>query len=323
MFVDRLVQKIGETGSILLAGCDPVFENLPQYLLEAAAKSATTDEEFVSRVLNRFTDVFIAGITKKVPAVKPNIAFFEQYGVPGVIAFDRFCVKAHEAGLLVIADAKRGDIGTTASAYARAFLGASKVGGRSLTGFCADAVTVNPYLGFDTLEPFISECETHGKGIYVLVQTSNPGAKDIEGLTCEGRTVSERVADWLAAQSHRLQGVCGWSGLGAVVGATYPEEARALRSRMPSCFFLIPGYGAQGGKASDAVASFTAAPNVTVAGGGSDVSVRPTSQRGGGIINASRALLAGDASDDESFVACITANATSMNADLNSAREAF
>ena len=310
MFIDRLIQKIGETGSVLLAGCDPVLDTFPAYLLESAAKSATSDDEFVSHALTRFTDVYLAGVSGVVPAVKPNSAFFEQYGVPGVVAFDRFCKKAHEMGLIVIADAKRGDIGSTAQAYARAFLGSSKVSGRSIPGFCADAVTVNPYLGFDTLEPFISECETHGKGIFVLVQTSNPGAKDIEGLSCEGRSVSERVADWLTAQAQRLQGDCGWSGLGAVVGATYPEEARALRDRMPTSLFLIPGYGAQGGKAKDAVSSFARIPSK---------SGRAGNGRAGGIVNASRALLGGNVSDDEGFVACIRSNAHAMTNDLNAA----
>ena len=177
--------------------------------------------------------------------------------------------KAAELGLPVIADAKRGDIGSTAQAYSSAFLGKD-------APFAADALTVNPFLGFDTLEPFIQDCEKYGKGIFVLVKTSNPGSAALQGET------SHKVAEWLNQSGEKFIGACGYSSLGAVVGATHPEEARELRGAMPKNFFLIPGYGAQGGSAADAVAGFSKTKH-------------------GGIINVSRGLCGNIPADIQSY----------------------
>ncbi len=305
MFSDLCITRSQQTRSVLLAGCDPVIETFPKFLHEAASAGSTGRAEFVGRILDQFSDIFTAAIAGRVPAIKPNIAFFEQYGLPGVTSFARLCSLAKERGLLVIVDAKRGDIGSTAEAYARAFLGEE-----SAQGFYADALTVNPFLGFDTLDPFIKVCEERGKGIFVLVQTSNPGAKDIEGLRSEDRTVSERIADFLSEKADRLMGRSGWSGLGAVVGATYPADAEALRKRMPNNLFLIPGYGAQGGTAKDAVVSFVSSvqkdPN-------SDITIE---FKQGGVVNASRALLQGTAQTAEEYFQLIRANTDKLSRDL-------
>lgn len=225
-------------------------------------------------------------------------------------SFARLCSLARERGLLVIVDAKRGDIGSTAEAYARAYLSED-----STNGFYADALTVNPFLGFDTLEPFIKICEERGKGIFVLVQTSNAGAKDIEGLRSDGRTVSERIADYLAENAQRLVGSSGWSGLGAVVGATYPAEAEALRKRMPNNLFLIPGYGAQGGTAKDAVVSFL--PSLQGNAEGPSLTMR----KQGGLVNASRALLQGTPHTAEEYFQLIQSNTDKLSRDLVGALE--
>jgi orotidine-5'-phosphate decarboxylase len=254
-------------------------------------------------VLSRFGDIFLAAVTGKVAAVKPNIAFFEQYGVAGIVAFARLCKGIRAAGIPLIADGKRGDIGSTAAAYSAAFLGKSRVRGREVESFTADALTINPFLGFDTLEPFLKDCQEYGKGIFVLVQTSNPGAAAIQGLSADGRPVREHVAKWLAEQGEKLAGSCGWSGLGAVVGASYPEEAKRLRQLMPRNFFLIPGLGAQGAAARDSVAGFGEISGV----------------RGGALVNVSRGLLEGKATSPDELLACIAGNVARYNAQINEA----
>jgi orotidine-5'-phosphate decarboxylase len=226
----------------------------------------------------------LTAVAENVAAIKPNIAFFEQYGLVGLTSFVRFCRAVRDKGVPLIADAKRGDIGSTAEAYSGAFLGKRGFPGRRTTSgdLVCDAVTVNPYLGFDTLEPFLRDCKAYGRGMFVLVQTSNPGAPALQGLECRGGelsglTVSEHVAHWIAQHSNELLGECGFSGLGAVVGAVYPQQARTLRNIMQGSFFLIPGLGAQGGAASDAVVGFASLKG----------------KRGGGVINVSRGLLEG------------------------------
>jgi orotidine-5'-phosphate decarboxylase len=303
VFVDQLERSIQSSKSVLVAGCDPVIEKLPAFLLEEADSAAKTSEEFVSRVLDSFSDLFVAAVRGRVAASKPNAAFFEQYGVAGLVSFRRLCKQLKAAEIPVIIDAKRGDIGSTAAAYSAAFLGRTIVKGREISAFEGDALTVNPFLGFDTLEPFLADCERYGKGIFVLVQTSNPGAKAVQGLQSGGRTVSEHVAHYLAEQAHRLQGSSGWSGLGAVVGASYPEEAKNLRGILATNYFLIPGLGAQGAGAADSVAGFG----------------ERNGKRGGGLVNVSRGLLDGKAANASEFEALMVANADAFNAQLSAA----
>jgi orotidine-5'-phosphate decarboxylase len=280
-----------------------VIEKLPSFIRAEADQLARSDAEWIERVLRRFCEVFVSSVEGKVAGIKPNIAFFEQYGLPGLTVFSELCGIIRAKNIPLIIDAKRGDIGTTATAYSNAFLGKVSVRGRSFCGFEGDALTINPFLGFDTLEPFLKDCVEGGKGLFVLVQTSNPGAKDLQGLSSDGRTVSERVADWIHDRAESLKGTCGWSGLGAVVGASYPDEARALRARMPSNFFLIPGFGAQGADAKDSVAGF----------GVMNGSV------GGALVNVSRGLLEGVADSEGQLREVISKNADKFNSQLNAA----
>lgn len=302
-FADKLQSSISSTGSVLIAGFDPVLDKLPPCILAEAERVGRTDHEYIERALSIFSEVFLAAVTGRVAAIKPNIAFFEQYGVPGLSVFKRLCDQIRTANIPLVIDAKRGDIGSTAAAYSAAFLGDITVRGRSFTAFECDALTVNPFLGFDTIEPFLVDCERRGKGLFVLLQTSNPGAKDIQGFRSGDETVSSHVARWLGSQADRLMGACGWSGLGAVVGASYPSEARDLRERLPHTFFLIPGFGAQGAGAQDAVAGFGL----------------QRGERGGAIVNVSRALVAGEATSPEGFRALIASNVDQCNVQLKKA----
>lgn len=302
-FADRLQSSIEKTKSALVAGCDPVLEKLPRFLLAEAEKMAVRDEEFIEFALTRFTEIFLEAVHGRVAAIKPNIAFFEQYGLPGLVVFKRFCGQIRSREIPLIIDAKRGDIGSTAAAYSAAFLGGVTVRGKRTVAFEGDALTINPFLGFDTLEPFLADCERHGKGLFILLQTSNPGAKDIQGLRGDGKTVSEHIARWLNEHAARLEGACGWSGLGAVVGASYPEEARGLRALLPTTYFLMPGFGAQGAGADDAVAGFGSR----------------NGSRGGALVNVSRGLLEGSADSDGTLVGLITANTDRFNSTLTQA----
>lgn len=302
-FADRLQASIEKSGSVLVAGCDPVIDALPPFLLAEATRRHNTDQGIISHVLESFGEAFLAAIAGNVAAVKPNIAFFEQYGLAGLSAFEKLCREIRAQGIPVITDAKRGDIGSTAAAYSAAYLGQATVGGKPYRAFETDALTISPFLGFDTLEPFLKDCVLHGKGLFVLVQTSNPGAKALQGLSADGSTVSQHVARWLAQHAEKLQGACGWSGLGAVVGASYPQEAKDLRAVMQTNFFLIPGLGAQGAGAEDAVAGFASRDG----------------KRGGALVNASRGLLTGSCSNLEELQQLIRANAKKFNAELNQA----
>lgn len=274
-FADRLDRSIRDSGSFICAGFDPQLEALPPFILERAGRCASTDEAVVY-ALTTFYTLVLDTLAGQVAAIKPNIAFFEQYGLAGLAALVRINELIRERGVPLIIDAKRGDIGSTAKAYSTAFLGRATPFGREVPGLTGDAVTVNPFLGFDTLEPFLADCAEYGRGIFVLVKTSNPGSGDIQGSsTTAGGSVSELVARWLHEHAAPLTGTCGFSGLGAVVGATYPEEGARLRTIMTKNFLLIPGMGAQGGTAADAIQSFGRTA---------------TGTPGGAIINLSRGL---------------------------------
>jgi orotidine-5'-phosphate decarboxylase len=233
-FADRRTESIETKGAPAVVGIDPRYESLPGELRRgdspAAGDAAEAFREFGCRVI----DV----VAPHVPAVKPNIAFFEALGWEGFRAYEAVVAHARERGLLVIADAKRGDIGSTAEAYARSLFETMRV----------DAVTLSPYLGLDSLAPFFDRLPD-GRGVFILVKTSNPSAVDVQDLETEGAKVYERVADLVTRWGEAHVGESGLSSVGAVVGATYPEQAAELRERMPRTPFLLPGYGAQGGKA--------------------------------------------------------------------------
>lgn len=235
----------------MIVGLDPRLERLPQACLDSDIQPG--DLPAVASAFEKFCIQVIDVVAPLVPGVKPNAAFFEALGPAGMEALARVNRHARDQGLLVILDAKRGDIGSTAEAYANAFLAANNV-------WAADALTVNPFLGCDSLEPFVQVAEENQTGIFVLVKTSNPGSADFQDLTQDGKTVSDRVAEYLQQknlqQTAALDSDCRFGSLGAVVGATHPEQIETLRQAMPNAIFLIPGVGAQGGKASDIAAAF-------------------------------------------------------------------
>ena len=253
-YIQRLHQKVLEKKTPALVGLDPRFSQLPPSVIQAAEKrcsgnqheiKATAYEEFCRRII----DV----VAPLVPAVKPQVAFFEQCGPAGCVALSRVIQHARKAGLIVIADAKRGDIGSTAEAYADAWLAGEDP---DSAPFASDALTVNPYLGSDTLEPFTRLAAERNAGIYILVRTSNPGAATFQDRESDSQKLYEHVADVVEKFAAESANGNDFGSIGAVVGATYPEELAALRKAMPHTPFLIPGYGSQGGGASDVIPGF-------------------------------------------------------------------
>ena len=245
MITDKLIDGIIATQNPTCVGLDTLFDYLPDNM-KAGAK---TFEDVAERVLE-FNKKLIDNIADVVPSVKVQIAYYEMYGVAGMKAYYETLKYAKEKGLYVIADAKRNDIGSTASCYAKAFLGETQVNENVLTAFPSDYVTVNGYLGSDGILPFVEECEKNEKGIFVLVKTSNPSGAEIQNMILEnGMPMYEYVGGLVEKWGESTVGKYGYSAVGAVVGATHPTEAARLREVLPHTFFLIPGYGAQGGKA--------------------------------------------------------------------------
>lgn len=247
-FGQRLALAVTQKKNPVCVGIDPRATSLPELLRPNPSASI---EQIVQSV-ETFCLAIIDAVADLVPAVKPQAAFFEELGPPGMVALHKTVRYANQRGLLVIMDAKRGDIGTTAAAYANAYLGSGAPGSSAYSPWGADALTINPYLGADTLEPFTQRCATSGSGVFVLVKTSNPGSSFFQDQRLEdGRTISEKIADYVESLSYSTRGDLGYGDIGAVVGATYPKELQAMRQRMPSAWILIPGYGAQGGSAQD------------------------------------------------------------------------
>jgi orotidine-5'-phosphate decarboxylase len=265
LFADRLLEKIRAKDSRCIVGLDPRIDQMPVFARTGGTCAAIT--EFHNLVLDAVADL--------VPAVKPQLAFFEQYGLAGMQAFESTVRAAQQRGLLVIADGKRNDISSTAEAYANAYLGAD--------AFDCDAMTATPYLGRDSLLPFVEACEKYGKGLFVVLKTSNPGSKDFEDQPLEstGRPLYEKIAGVLDELGSGLVGESGYSSIGAVIGATFPEEGRRLRVLMPKALILVPGYGAQGGSAKAAAECFnedglgaivSSSRGITYAAGDPDIS---------------------------------------------------
>lgn len=254
--VDRLIENTIRTGNPSVVGLDPDIAKIP-----ACYKGIGCSEnpfQTSAEVIFEFNCDVIDAVADLVPAVKPQMAFYEKYGSYGVAAFEKTVAYAKSRGLVVIEDAKRNDIGNTAKAYADAHLGKVELADGTYTAaFDADFLTVTPFLGSESLQPFVNVCANEGKGIFVLVKTSNSSSGEIQDVvTCEGLTVSQTIALYVAEQAERSKGKYGYSSIGAVVGATYPEEAAMLRKMMPENYFLVPGYGAQGGGAQDVLPCF-------------------------------------------------------------------
>ena len=243
--IDKLIKKIIDMQNPTCVGLDTSFDYLPDNMKEDIATF-----EGASEVITEFNMNIVDKICDIVPAVKVQIAYYEMYGYEGLRAFNFTINYALGRGMAVIADCKRNDIGSTAGCYATAYLGKTKINDKKIRAFQADMLTVNAYLGTDGIKPFIDECTASNKSIFALVKTSNPSSGEIQDLKLEnGKTVYEHMGDLVADWGKDCIGEYGYSEVGAVVGATYPEQGAALRKRMPNTFFLIPGYGAQGGTA--------------------------------------------------------------------------
>jgi orotidine-5'-phosphate decarboxylase len=249
-FIDRLHAAVAERQNPVLVGLDPRADSLPPGLLSDRQRG---DLQQHAKAYSAFCRGVIDVVAPLVPAVKPQAAFFEQLGPPGMIALAETIAYAHHKGLLVILDGKRNDIGSTAEAYADGFLGA---GAASPWG--ADALTVSPYLGDDSVRPFVDVACERSAGIFVLVKTSNPGGRMFQDLVADGKPLYRHVAAHVEQLAAGTTGQCGYGAVGAVVGATYPEQLSELRAEMPHTWFLVPGFGSQGGTARDVAAAFDA-----------------------------------------------------------------
>lgn len=285
-FADRLTRAIQVKNSRCVVGLDPRIDQMPAFVGGDPCAAITAFHELV-----------IDAVADLVPAVKPQLAFFEQYGLAGMQAFENTVRAAKRRGLLVIADGKRNDISSTAEAYANAYLGPDV--------FDCDALTVTPYMGRDSLEPFVNACAKYGKGLFVILKTSNAGSKDFEDQPLEetGRPLYEKIAGVLNELGGDLVGQSGYSSIGAVIGATFPEEARRLRGLMPKALILVPGYGAQGGSAKAAAECFN------------DDGL-------GAIVNSSRGITYAFGDRNiwrEAFVESVRENTQRMINDVNSA----
>ncbi len=263
-FADRLLSEIEKKQNPTVVGLDPRLEQIPSFIKSEMVKKHGKNFEAAGACFFEFNRIIIDSVHDIVPAVKPQIAFYEQYGQFGIRAFDATVKYAKSRGLLVIEDGKRNDIGSTSQAYALAHLGHVNLFDRQVPCFDVDCITVNPYLGSDGVLPFVEQCKVHGKGIFVLVKTSNKSAGELQDLfvMAEGKRaaaktrVYEQMAGLVNEWGRDTEGSSGYRSVGAVVGATYPKEAKALRKLMPKSIFLVPGYGAQGGGAEDAIPNF-------------------------------------------------------------------
>ena len=252
--IEKLIQKIKKTEAPIVAGLDPMLAYIPQPILKSAFDEYGETLEGAAQAVWQFNKGIIDAVCDLIPAVKPQIAMYEQFGIPGLEAYKRTVDYCKEKDLVVIGDIKRGDIGSTSAAYAAGHLGRVQVGSQSFAPFDEDFATVNPYLGTDGIKPFVDVCREYDKGLFILVKTSNPSSGEFQDRLVDGRPlyewVGEKVDEW--GRDHMGS---QYSYIGAVVGATYPEMGKRLRALMPRTFFLVPGYGAQGARGSD-LASF-------------------------------------------------------------------
>lgn len=296
-FADRLTAAIRQKGNAVCVGLDPRWESLPVEIRrrnggESLASVAAAFEEFCSRVLEL--------VAPLVPVVKPQSAFFEVCGPEGMAAMQRLLRQARDRGLVTIWDSKRNDIASTAAAYADAAFGGLQLDGRQLAVWDADALTVNPYLGRDAIEPFLGSARRSGRGVFVLVRTSNPGAGLFQDLESEGRPLYLQVAAAVQSWTRENMGSSGWGDVAAVAGATHPAELAAVRNALPDAFILVPGYGAQGGSAAETAPAFRA-------------------DGLGAIVNSSRGILFPFAPDDRDWESKIVSATQATIAALSAA----
>ena len=300
--IDNLIDKIKEKDNPTVIGLDPRYEMIPKCITQKYAPTL----EGASKAIIEFNKRLIDATYDIIPAVKQQIAFYEMFGIEGMKAFKETCEYAKQKGMIVIADIKRGDIGSTAEGYSNAFLGKTKIANKEESIFDVEFVTLNPYMGIDSIKPFIEDCKKYNKGIFILIKTSNPSSGDIQDVKMkDGEELYTKVAKLVENWGEDLRGEYGYSSVGGVVGATYPEQLESLRKVAPHTFFLIPGYGAQGGKANDIAKAFD-------------------SNGIGGIVNSSRGLMCAYKSElwkdkftEEEFEKATRAEALRMKEELN------
>jgi len=258
MFIDKLINKINEKRNPTVMGLDPKLDYIPASIRLKNLELYGNTLKAASESIFEFNRKLMDAVSDIIPAIKPQLAYYEMYGYEGLRALSRTIDYGREKGFAIIADGKRNDIGTTSGAYSSAYLGRTSLEkGETFPVFEADALTVNGYLGTDGIKPMLEDCKSYGKGIFVLVKTSNPSSVQVQDMVLQdGRKVYELMADLVTEWGKDFTGEHGYSSIGAVVGATWPEQLRALRGRMSTAYFLVPGYGAQGGSAKDVAAAF-------------------------------------------------------------------
>lgn len=285
MIIDKLIDKIQLTGNPTVVGLDPRLNYIPDYITQKYYEKYGYTPKAVAKAMFKFNKKIIDRICDIVPAVKPQIAMYERYGIEGLKAYAKTCEYAQSKGLIVIGDIKRSDIASTAEAYSDGHIGRVTIGENQFEGFKQDYITINAYLGSDGVVPFLEDCKKYEKGIFVLAKTSNPNSGEIQDLLVDGVPVYEKMGALIEKWGSELMGQNGFSSVGAVVGATHPEQAKRLRQVMPHTFFLVPGYGAQGGKAEDLAVCFN--------------------ENGiGAIVNSSRGIIAAHMKDQ--YKECFT-----------------
>ena len=253
--INKLISNIRKTNAPIVVGLDPMLNYIPEHIQKKAFAEFGETLEGAAEAIWQYNKGIVDATCDLIPAVKPQIAMYEQFGIPGLIAYKKTVEYCKSKDLVVIGDIKRGDIGSTSAAYAVGHLGQAQVGSKKYAGFDEDFATVNPYLGSDGVKPFMDVCKEEKKGIFVLVKTSNPSSGEFQDRVIDGRPLYELVGEKVAQWGDELMGD-EYSYVGAVVGATYPEMGKVLRKIMPKTFILVPGYGAQGGKGADLVHFF-------------------------------------------------------------------
>lgn len=303
--INELIKKIVKMEAPIVVGLDPMENYIPECVKSKAYAEFGETLAGAGEAVWQYNKALIDAVADIVPAVKPQIAMYEQFGIEGLIAYKKTVDYAKEKGLVVIGDVKRGDIGSTSAAYATAHLGKVKVGNNTFAAFNEDFATVNPYLGTDGIKPFVDVCKAEKKGIFVLVKTSNPSSGEFQDRLIDGRPLYEHVADKVCEWGDDAMGDA-YSYVGAVVGGTYPEMGRVLRKAMPKTFILVPGYGAQGAKGADIAPYFNA-------------------DGLGAIVNSSRGIIAAYKQEayanygDAGFADAARAAALAMKEDLKQA----
>lgn len=253
--IQKLINNIRKTNAPIVVGLDPMMNYIPEHLQKKAFAEYGETLEGAAEAIWLYNKEIVDHTWDLIPAVKPQIAMYEQFGIEGIKAYKRTVDYCKEKGLVVIGDVKRGDIGSTSAAYATAHLGKVQVGSKTYAAFDEDFATVNPYLGSDGVKPFVDVCREEKKGIFILVKTSNPSSGEFQDQLIDGKPLYELVGEYVAKWGEECMGDT-YSYVGAVVGATYPEMGKALRKIMPKSFILVPGYGAQGGQGKDLVHFF-------------------------------------------------------------------